>query len=318
MKRLTIFGGLVIALLLGVMPTANAQKAISPSIGVSPILVRRDVLPGKSQQIKISLSNYGSDPIPLGIVKTTISSISDDGSPVFSNQVTVQSAANWLSFDQSDLILAPNASHDIVITATPPTDVAPGGYNAAVQFQAKLPSYYFDLDTNARVLPALSVSILLTVGIANPPTVSDLTINQFDTPSVVLSSPIPLISEVNNPTKFFIFTDGNLTLQPSIGSKKTVSSLKNSVVLPGSSRKFIDAYTGSLSPGIYRATFQLQQGNKTLVASARFIALPWQYLVILILLFIIGLGFLGRHRFRRATQALLGQQSTYKKGPTLR
>jgi len=305
--RLVVSVVLLGALVFSLASTAQAQQAISPSIGVSPVLVRRDVLPGKSQQIKITLTNYGADPIPLQMVKSTITSIADDGSPVFSNQVSPQSATNWLSFDQSDVILPPNISQDVTATITPPADAAPGGYNAALQFQAKLPSYYFDLDANARVLPALSVSILLTIGTAQETTMADLKINHLDTPSIVLSSPIPVISEVNNPTNFFIFTDGQLTLQPMFGSKKMVTDLHNSVILPTSSRKYINAYSGALSPGIYTAILQLQQGDKVLVASARFVAFPWQYLVVLFLIIALILGFLGRNRFRQAARVLAGR-----------
>ena len=292
------------ALFIAAAPLAKADGAISPSIGVSPILIRRDVVPGMPQDVKITLTNYGSDPIPLGIVKTTITNISDDGSPVFSNQTGPQSATDWLSLGATDLILAPDASQDVTITVTPPKDTAPGGYNAAIQFQAKLPSYYFDLDANARVLPALSVSILLTVDSSTAATVKDLSINKFITPSVVLSSPISLVSEVNNPTSFFIFTDGTLTIHPMFGSQKTVASLDNSLVLPASTRKFIEAYTGSILPGIYTATIQLNQGGKMITATTRFVAIPWQFLLIFSVLFVAFTVFVGRQRFGKAFKVL--------------
>lgn len=317
MRRIVALGALLFVSVLPLIPTANAQKAISPSIGVSPILIRRDVEPAKPQDIKITLTNYGSDPIPLGIVKTTISSIADDGSPVFSNQIGLQSATEWLTLAKSDLILAPNASQDVTINITAPKDAAPGGYNAAIQFRAKLPSYYFDLDANARILPALSVSILLTVGSTTPPTVSDLKISRLDTPSVVLGSPVSLISEINNPTNFFIFTDGILTVQPTFGTRKTVTDLNNSVVLPDSTRKFINAYTGSILPGIYTATLQLKQGDKVLVSSARFLAIPWQFLLGVFLFLTLVTSIIGRNRFRKAFRVLVGKPISRSR-PTLR
>ncbi len=315
--RYSIFGFLALLITTSLIPPVKAQKAISPSIGVSPILVRRNVEPGQSQEVKITLTNYGSDPIPLGIVKSTISAINDDGSPEFTSVVGPQSADNWITPTITDLILPAHSSADVALTILPPKTVAPGGYNAAIQFQAKLPSFYFDLDANARVLPALSVSILLTVDAANPPTVKDLTISQLDAPSVVLSAPIPLVTQVNNPTNFFIFTDGSLTLQPAFGSDKTVTSLKNSIVLPNSSRKFVNAYTGSIWPGIYKATLSLQQSDKTLVASARFVAIPWPFLLIFIILIIFFFSFLGRRRFRQAYRVLVGKPSGVRR-PTIR
>lgn len=316
MRAIYIVGVLVSLLVLPALPT-NAQKAISPSIGVSPILVRRDVEPAKSQEVKITLTNYGADPIPLGVVKSTITAINDDGSPEFSSVVGPRSAGDWITPATTDLILPAHSSQEVILTILPPKNAAPGGYNAAIQFQAKLPSFYFDLDANARVLPALSVSILLTVDAANPPSVKDLTISQLAAPSVVLSAPIPLVTQVSNPTNFFIFTDGDLSLRPAFGSDKTIASLKNSIVLPNSSRKFVSAYTGSIWPGIYKATLSLQQGDKTLVASARFLAIPWPFLLIFIVLVIFFFSFLGRRRFRQAYRALVGKPVGVRR-PTIR
>ncbi len=305
-SRTTIITGLLVMLLPWSTATVRAQQAISPSIGIAPALVRRDVVPGQSQTIKITLTNYGADPLPLSAQINSITGIGDDGAPEFTSVIGPRSASNWLTISKPDVIISGHNSEDIEVKISPPASAAPGGYNAAVLFQAKLPSYYFDLDANARVLPALSASLLLTVDTDTPPTVSDLKITRIDTPSVVLSSPIPVVTELTNPTNFYIFTDSTLSLNPTFGGVQTVTNLKNSVIFPDSSRKFVTAYTGSLLPGVYKATLSLRQDQKVLVASAKFVAIPWPFLLLLIIAVFSFFFFLGRRRLRKAYRALVG------------
>jgi len=316
---LTFLGFLFVFLLFyfsTLISSAWAQSgAISPSLSVSPPLVRQNVIPGKSSEIKITLTNLGTDPIPLGASKMNIARISDQGAPEFTTQFGPRSANDWLEVLTPDLILEAASQREVTVRISPPIAIAPGGYNAVLVFQAKLPSYYFDLDANTRILPALAISFLLSVNPENVNAAEQLQIKRLETPKVVLGGPVPLVTEINNPSNFFVFADGDLTLNPTFGADKKVTELVRSVLMPESSRKYISAYSGPILPGIYNAKLGLRQGDKTLVASARFIAIPWQFLLIALVVGGAGLALRVRRRMKRAWAALSNKGSDPARQP---
>ena len=295
---------LLLALLVSVFSVlpASGQGAISPSLSISPPLVRETVKPGISSVVKLKLSNLGQDPIPMSVTKLNISHISDLGAPEFTTDITPRSSADWLVVNKPDMIIDAASDKEIEVAITAPRGTAPGGYSAALVFQARLPSYYFDLDANAHILPALTSSFLITIDSNNPPTVQDLSISSFEAPGVVVSTPVPIVTEVSNPTSFFIFTDGELVISPICGDKKVVTKLTSTVLMPESSRKYINAYTDTIWPGVYTAKMTLNQGDKILVASARFVAIPWPFIVTALLLVTLLGGLIIRFR-RRARRA---------------
>lgn len=284
--------------------SASQTGAISPSLSVNPSIVRQTVQPNKVTTIKISLTNSGVDPIPLSAGKLDITGINNQGSPEFSTQIGPRSAATWLTVSPADVILAPSETKQIAVTITPPANIAPGGYQAALIFQANLPSYYFDLDANARILPALATSFILTVPTDNLPTVADLKIESLKLPKVVVSGPVPVVAQVHNPTNFFIFTDGQIGLKPTFGSEQKVTTLDKSIIFPDSTREYVSASSNRLIPSIYTATMSLNQGDKVLVASAKFFALPWSFIVGTILILFVLIFLIARRRLRRAWAVL--------------
>lgn len=296
--------------LLASWSLANADNtgAMSPSIGIAPGIITTSLKNGQTTEKTIELTNYGRDPIPLSASIVNIAGITDEGAPSFTDKPTPRSASSWIEIPQPDVIVATGEHKKVKILITPPKDAAPGGYHSAIIFQAKLPSYYFDLDTNARILPAVSTSLILSIETDNPPSVQDLRIGNFSTPKLVVSSPIPLLYDVSNPTQFFIYSDAKVQLNTFFGGKKDVSELKNTIVFPDSTRKYIETYDKSLLPGIYTADVQLRQGDKVIVASTKFVALPWQFITLILVIALLLVYLLLRRRFKKAWRVLLGKE----------
>ncbi len=284
-------------------------KAISPTLSISPAIVRQTVKPGQTTTVTLKITNLGSDPIPMTAGKLNISQISNDGAPVFTDQPRPRSAIDWLNVKSPDIIVSPGEKRQVPIEVTAPANTAPGGYLAAVIWQAKLPSFYFDLDANAKVLPALSVSFLLSIDGGTPATIQDLKIKQIQTPKFVTGLPVAVVTEIENPTDFFIFLNGKVALKRTFFSREdTIDDLQDSVILPQSSRTYIAAYNKSLIPNVYQASIRLGSGDQTLVASAKFVALPWQYIIIVVLLLLIFGTLILRRRLRLAWRTLLGKE----------
>jgi hypothetical protein len=292
------------------LPTSafGQNGAISPSIGVTPAKVVQTVSPGKATDITIKLHNYGRDPLPLSGSLSDFQDDNGNGLPVFTDRVTPRSARNWLNVTKTDLILDPGQTQEVAVKVMPPADAVPGGYHAAVMFQAHLPSYYFDLDANARILPAISVLFFLTIEGDSVPTVSDLSIQKLQVPGLVVSSPVSVIGSVSNPSNFFIQADAEASIKNRFGSSQKTDQLGQLIILPTGERKIVSAFTDRLVPGIYTASVQLKQGDKVLVASARFVSIPWQYIVGLVILLLVALGVAGRRRLKRAYAVLAGEE----------
>ncbi|MEK7171133.1 MAG: hypothetical protein AAB774_02410 [Patescibacteria group bacterium] len=279
---------------------AAGQGAISPTLSINPGLVKQTIKPGEKTAVKIKVTNLGKEPVPLSASKFSISGINNLGSPEFTAEPRPHSGVDWLTIDSPDLILDAESSKEVQVTILAPKGTVPGGYSAALIFQARLPSNYFDEDANTRIIPALSTSFLLSVDSTTKPTIESLSISSFQTPKIVVSTPVPLLTEVSNPTGFFFFADGDLTLTPTWGEKKMVTQLASSVLMPESSRQYISAYTGTIWPGVYDAKLTLRQDGKVLVASSRFVSIPWPFIIIVLLSVALVVGSAIFFRRRRA------------------
>lgn len=290
----------ILASVFSVLP-ANGQGAISPTLSISPGLVKQVIKPGEKTVFRIKISNLGKDPIPLSASNFSISGINNQGAPEFTAETRPHSGADWLKVDKPDLILDAQSSQEVPVTILAPVGTVPGGYSAALIFQARLPANYFDESANTKVIPALSTSFLLLVEAGTAPTIESLSISSFQTPKIVVSAPVPFLATISNPTGFFFFADGELTLKPTWGEQKIVTQLAGSVLMPQSSRQYTSAYVGKIWPGVYDAKFALTEGDKVLVASSRFVSIPWPFIVMVVLLLVLisGIVVSCRKRARR-------------------
>ncbi len=304
-------------LLLGSVP-ALGQGAISPTIGVSPAKFFETVTPGKTHEFTVKIRNLGTDPIPLAASLTDIDDISDEGVPIFAETVAKRSASDWVKLAGSDVIVAPGETEEVAFTVTPPKDAAPGGYTAAIIFQAQLPSYYFDIDANARILPAISVLAFFTIAGQGEITVDQVSLESFRVAPIVVSTPLSIVADVKNDSNFFVQTDATVDVKSIFSKKTSTQELGSVILLPENSRKFVTAFEDSLWPGIYTATISFTQGDKVLVGAVKFVALPWFSIIILILLALFGLGLAGRRRLKRAWAVLRGRETQSPRRPTLR
>lgn len=320
MKR--IFAFIIIGLILIPSIPAQAQGgAISPTIGVTPAKFFETVQAGKTIKYTMRLRNLGSDSLPLASSVTDIDDISDEGVPIFAETVAKRSAASWVKLGQQDVIVNPGETKEVTYDLVVPSDAAPGGYTAAIMFQAQLPSYYFDLDASTRILPAISVLAFFTVAGAGEITVDQVSIEQLRVPKIVVSTPISLVANVKNGSNFFVQTDAEASIQNVVTKRVSTSKLGTVILLPEKSRRFVAAFENSFLPGLYSASINFKQGDKTLVGAVKFVAIPWPFIILVILLALAALILAGRRRFRHAWAVLRGRdipQPTRTRRPMIR
>jgi hypothetical protein len=319
MKRLFLL--IIITALLAPLGVRAQGGAIAPTIGVTPAKFFETVQAGKAFDYTIKLRNLGSDSLPLAASVTDIDDISEEGVPIFAESVAKRSAAEWITLGQEDVIVNPGETREVKYNLTVPSDAAPGGYTAAIIFQAQLPSYYFDLDASTRVLPAVSVLAFFTVAGQGEITVDQVSIEQLRVPPIVVSTPISVIANVKNGSNFFVQTDAEATIQNVVTKRISSSKLGTVILLPEKSRRFVAAFENSFLPGIYSASINFKQGDKTLVGAVKFVAIPWPFIIVILLLGIFALGIAGRRRFKHAWAVLRGKdipQPTRTRRPMIR
>lgn len=292
--------------LLGSRSALAQGGAISPTIGVSPAKFFETVAPNQTYNYKIRVRNLGTDSLPLAASTTDIDDISDEGAPIFAETVAARSAASWITLKEKDVIITPGETREVSYSLTVPADAAPGGYTAAIIFQAQLPSYYFDLDASTRILPAISVLAFFTVAGAGEITVDQVQIEQLRVPPIVVSTPISLVANVKNGSDFFVQTDAEAAIQNVLTKRISTLKLGTVILLPEKTRRFVAAFENSFLPGIYSASINFKQGDKSLVGTVKFVAVPWPFIVLLIGLAIIAIGFAGRRRLKHAWAVLRG------------
>lgn len=317
-----IFAFILISLILFPSLPVRAQGgAISPTIGVTPAKFFETVKAGGATEYTIRIRNLGTDSLPLAASVTDIDDISDEGVPIFAESVAKRSAADWITLGQEDVIVNPGETREVKYGLSVPADAAPGGYTAAIIFQAQLPSYYFDLDASTRVLPAISVLAFFTVAGQGEITVDQVSIEQLRVPPIVVSTPISVVANVKNGSNFFVQTDAEATIQNVVTKRISSSKLGTVILLPEKSRRFVAAFENSFLPGLYSASINFKQGDKTLVGAVKFVAIPWPFIIVVLLLAIVALGFAGRRRFKHAWAVLRGRdlpQQTRTRKPIIR
>lgn len=291
-------------------PPAKGQGAISPTLSINPGSKILTVKPGEEVETSVTLANLGKDPVPLGVGMMNMIGLREDSAPELTTAVTPRSANEWVAVDPVELIVEPGEKQNVTIKLTPPKDITPGGYSSVIVFQAKLPSFYFDLDASIRALPALTVTLLINVGAGDFPTAHEVKISSLETPRIVLSAPVPFVLELTNPTGYFIFTNGKLNLDPAFGEAQAISELTGSVLLPESTRRYVSAYTDRLWPGVYKANFTIEQLDSKIASTARFTVLPWPFLLGFIGLLCAALFLTARRRFKLAWKVLVGKRAS--------
>jgi|GEM_PF-1763085 len=308
-------------LIFGLWSLVSAQGgAISPTIGVSPAKFFESITPGEPKTFKVKLRNLGTDPLPLAASVTDIDDINDDGIPIFAEETSRRSASDWLKLAESDLIISPGEVREISFTITAPETTAPGGYTAAIIFQAQLPSYYFDLDASTRILPAISVLGFFTVTGVGEITVDQVELGRVRVAPIVISSPISMVAEVSNRSNFFVQTDTEATVKNLLTKTSFNHKLGTVILLPEKNRKFVTAFENQLLPGLYSAAISFKQGDKILVGSVKFVSLPWYFIILVLLAALVGISLALRRRLGRAWLVLRGREvdSPRPKRPTIR
>lgn len=282
-------------------PSAHAAPV---SLTVDKPIIQETIKPGETSSFILELKNSGEIPVSIEARLAAIERITDEGYPVLTDKPVLRAAKDWLALPKNLPTIGPQEKATVEITANPPQDTLPGGYNAALILEAHPPKNLVSKESGALVIGAISASLLLNVTADSPPTIKDLTTVEFSTPGVVVRGPVVVRARFKNPSKFFIPLEGRLTVKSLFGARTTIRQFNQAIVFPESERAFVAGYAGKINPELYTASLELLQGEARKHETARFLALPYWFLGTLATLVLAVALYLVRRRLARAARAL--------------
>lgn len=334
MKRFFSIVGLAVGLLGSSLLTMPVKAAEPATLGltVSPPSFDLAANPGDVIENTVRITNQSLDTVTF---EASVQDFKVDGTE---GSVTVQennpnAFSNWFRFAQTQYRLAPKDSAEVAFTIRVPKGAEPGGHFASVLFQPKVVAA--SSETGAKVIQRVGSLVLMKV---SGNVIEDGKISKFNPKNFVGSW--DEIAASDGKTKILVAKDeklgderakyffsggpvafdvlfknsgnvhfkptGNVSIYNIFGKKVDQLALDPRNVFPGGERRITVIWPKkSLWGGFYRAQVASVYGSKNTVLTAETMFWAFPAPVLIAILVILILGFLVRHRLRRALRILI-------------
>jgi hypothetical protein len=276
-------------------PTMVSAQEVPTTLAIVPAIIERRVDPGHSGSFKISLYNKGSQSQPVKVYAQTFSTKGSEGQLTFGDAGNAAFAAgSWMQPEVDSLVVAPNDHQDVIIRYDVPIGAEPGGHYASIMFEQVLPTSDSPA-SRVQMAARLAGLVLMTVNGdiieagqllgATPGSDCSAVVCGFKAPGYVDHGPVPFTFTFNNTGNIHVKPKGSITIKQ-FGRTVATLPVDDKIVLPHSQRTFTTTWTKRLLIGPYVADLHLNYGTKNyaLNASTSFWAIPWQLILIAVLL----------------------------------
>lgn len=223
MRKIILF---IVSLIVffGIPPTYAAS---SPSVSLTPSIVRLLLIPGKQYQTQFTIVNNSEKSLAFRVQFEPFMMDDETGTTQFNTSPGIHS---WSTVDQSELLLAPKSQRTITVTTTIPQKVDLGGYASMLFFTAVAP------EKNITVQTQLGAFITADIALNERVTDADIqTLSPFSFQFV--ESTTPLTFGIQNESL------SHLNAQPIIqlsswGVQKKSIQLEEKFIFPGRTRQW--------------------------------------------------------------------------------
>ncbi|MBW3569217.1 hypothetical protein KY385_03765 [Candidatus Parcubacteria bacterium] len=269
---------------------------------ISPTRTEINLLPGEKKSFSFLLKNITSGEIKAEAVINDFESDGVTGNPqiiVDINERTPTTISNFVSGLQ-DYDLKPGEEQQVNLTVDVPENAAPGAYFGVVRYLALPKKAISEAERQLALTASVAHLVLIEVtGEINKQIQIESLKMQRDNSasSIFFKSPNKAALAIKNLGNGFSRPFGTVTINNMFGKEvfnyEPNNSQPKGVVLPKSSRVFIDSIEGVKTPGRYTATASMAHGNGGEVISYKssFWYLPaWFLLAVLVLIALIGGG----------------------------
>lgn len=305
---------------LAATPTTTPQQNGASGLSISPLRNDLTLTPGQAGKIDITLKNITGGDITAKVVVRDFQSDNVSGNPkviVDPNYKSPQSIRNFL-IGLGDVPLAVGQQRTISLPVQAPQNAAPGAYFGLITYQA-VPAGSQAAGGNNEVALSASVSqlVLITVpgNITERVGINAIHIYKDDKgqkATGLLSTKPPKSTgiELHNFGNGFARPFGKVQLNNSSGKEiytyEMNGGITRSVMLPNSSRIFVDPIKNIKNPGRYTLVANISYGSGSAILTAKktFWYIPaWMLIILaLILALIVVAVILARRRYKRSVR----------------
>ena len=301
-------------------PVVHAQQNNGGSgsgLQLSPTRTEISGQPGERKTFKLTLKNVTQSEVTAQVALNDFESDGASGTPkiiVDTKQRTPYTLNNFLK-NFNDVDLKAGESKDVNLAVEIPANAAPGAYFGALRYAA-VPKGQNQSTTERQV--ALTASVAHLVFVEVPGDVNEqIAIDSLKASrsgksgSFFLKKPDQIATAVKNQGNGFSRPFGKVSVNGWFGKEVYSYDVNNTdprgIVLPKSSRTFLDSLKNVKLPGKYNLTASIAYGNggEVVTYKSSFIYMPiWAIITLLVLIAAIagGLYYVYRKRFAAATR----------------
>lgn len=298
--------------------TASTSPGSASGLSISPLRQQLTLTPGEYSQATVTLKNITGGPVTAIPTLRDFTSDGVDGNPKIisnPNEASPSSIKNFiLNLDKISLATGEQKTFSIGIHI--PSNASPGAYFGLIEYQAVPVNNGSQAGQNSKVALTAAVSQLLFITI--PGNVTQLmqikSINVYHDSKgteegIFFTSPPKSIGiNLANLANAFEQPFGTVQIQRSggkvVGNYQVNNGITRGIVLPNSTRVFINPIKGISTPGPYTVVASITYGSggsSILVAKKTFWYIPmWLIIVALLIIFIlIGIVAFFYRRYKR-------------------
>jgi hypothetical protein len=249
-----------------------------------PAIIDQPLTPGISTTITVQVTNITDRSLPVKVGTRPLAPLD----PVVDESVRNRfDASRWLTPLMSDLVLAPNETQAVQLTALAEPEAGPGGHYALIIFRALTAEPETD-SNSARFNPEVASMVIFNLpGQTN----EQLELSLEQPPIWQIWRPEHFVFNLINRGNIHVLPSSVVIAKPIWGGREQSVQTNSHLVLPGTNSRF-QADWPELEWGIYRLEHKTSYGTplKDVAASSRWFVVPPPLWLQLIAVGLIGFG----------------------------
>jgi len=284
-----IFISLFVCLLASffiLVPLAHADIGIT----IYPLNYKLTLNPGQEWEGITTVVNPNNFPLTVKPEKENIIGGAEGNVSLTTEEISQYGLMNWISFDENEFTLEPNASKEFHYKIKIPDNAPPGGHYAAILFRGIPPEEMTGIGVSGRTGTIILVEVTGNV-------IKKAEITSLNTPSFIAHGPLAVNFKIKNDGNSYIFPEGKVIISGWL--QKQELTWEPRVVFPGFERTIDVKWDKRYLFGPLTITVNAFIPNGPMLEPVKITTWAFPYQEIIIILLIIVLIIWGVKTFKR-------------------
>jgi hypothetical protein len=281
------------------------------TLALSPIIMEVKVDPSSSKPQKITVINKSKKAQGIRIYAQNFFASDEFGGMTFNNSSSSSyTAKDWLNFQKTNLVLAPQGQENLIFTIQPPKEAEPGGHYAVIFFEP-IKSSEFGQNSSLGITGRVGALLFITVngqilekgrvlGAQSSDKCSGVSCS-FKTKKFREWGPVPFEFRFENTGNIHVKVKGKIEIYNLFRQKIAEIPVDEKTVLPKKTRYFDAKWLREPLLGYYKAKLTINYGSLSVAdhAQTSFWAIPWRILLVFVGICLISAVFIKMRKSRR-------------------